>query len=56
MRAIRLLLWGIALHPSWLTRLTPKNEQEMASDREQDAAVQAYVETMSTLILKQGSP
>src|SRR5260370_37663656 len=46
-------MWGIAILPSWFTRLTRKNEQEMAPDDQQDAALQAYFEMMSELFLKQ---
>src|SRR5260370_787067 len=53
MKAKRCLMWGIAILPSWFTRLTRKNEQVMAPDDQQDAALQAYFEMMSELFLKQ---
>ncbi len=53
MRAKHWGIWRVAILPSRLTRLTRKNEQTMVSDHKQDAAVQAYVETMSALLLKQ---
>ena len=53
MRAKHGWVWRVALLPSRLTRLTRPDEQAMASADEQDAAVQAYVETMSALFLKQ---
>ena len=53
MGAKRCLMWGIAILPSWFTRLTRKNEQVMAPDDQQDAALQAYFEMMSELFLRQ---
>ena len=53
MRAKHGWMWRVAILPSRLTRLTCQNEQAMACDYEQDAEVQAYVETMSALFLKQ---
>jgi len=53
MGAKRCLMWGIAILPSWFTRLTRKNEQVMAPDDQQVAALQAYFEMMSELFLRQ---
>jgi Pentapeptide repeats (8 copies) len=56
MRIKRCQWWGVSLITSWFTSVKRKNEPMMIPDNEQDAAVQAYVETMSALVLKQELP